>query len=300
LPWPATPRLRLHDCRVIRMAESREKYARFSPQQAPSASTNPAARHPWLGQLAERQVRLQNANYTSLSPCHQIRRTGPLRPLRGTPCLPTHRQLLCSTSLLTSLLLYSNQHKPASQSEGPCKPILRVSTAATQKKLCYTHTAVLRHDSIPHPGGKSVNASPSKLYRIASGLLLLFAIGHTVGFRQTDPRWGVDSLVASMRTIRFDVQGSSRTYWDFFVGTGFTVGVFLLFAAVLAWQLGGLRRQTLRDLPVVTWALAIVFVGVTVLSWMYLFIIPVIFSALISLCLIIAAWLAGKQGREQA
>ena len=145
-----------------------------------------------------------------------------------------------------------------------------------------------------------MNASPSKLYRIASGLLLLFAIGHTVGFRQADPRWGVDSLVASMRTIRFDVRGSSRTYWDFFVGTGFTVGVFLLFAAVLAWQLGGLRRQTLRDLPVVTWALAIVFVGVTVLSWMYLFIIPVIFSALISLCLIIAAWLAGKQGREQA
>jgi hypothetical protein len=145
-----------------------------------------------------------------------------------------------------------------------------------------------------------VNASPSKLYRIASGLLLLFAIGHTVGFRQTDPRWGVDSLVASMRTIRFDVQGFSRTYWDFFVGAGFTVGVFLLFAAVLAWQLGGLRRQPLRDMPVVSWALAIVFVGVTVLSWMYLFIIPVILSALISMCMIIAAWLAAKQGREQA
>jgi intracellular septation protein A len=103
-----------------------------------------------------------------------------------------------------------------------------------------------------------------------------------------------------MRTIRFDVQGFSRTYWDFFVGAGFTVGVFLLFAAVLAWQLGGLRRQTLRDMPVVSWALAIVFVGVTVLSWMYLFIIPVILSALISMCLIIAAWLAAKQGREQA
>jgi intracellular septation protein A len=103
-----------------------------------------------------------------------------------------------------------------------------------------------------------------------------------------------------MRTIRFDVQGFSRTYWDFFVGAGFTAGVFLLFAAVLAWQLGGLRRQTLRDMPVVTWALAIVFVSVAVLSWMYLFIIPVILSALISLCLIIAAWLTGKQAPEQA
>jgi hypothetical protein len=168
------------------------------------------------------------------------------------------------------------------------------------EKTCYTRAAVLRHDSISRPGGKFVNASPSKLlYRIASGLLLFFAIGHTLGFRQTDPGWGVDSLVASMRTIRFDVQGFSRTYYDLFVGAGFTVGVFLLFAAVLAWQLGGLRRETLRDMPVVTWALAMVFVGVTVLSWKYLFLVPVILSALISLCLIIAAWLAGKQGNEQ-
>jgi hypothetical protein len=143
-----------------------------------------------------------------------------------------------------------------------------------------------------------VNASPSTLYRtlyrIASGLLLLFAIAHTLGFRQTDPKWGVDSLVASMRTIRFDLQGSSRTYWDLFVGAGFSVGLFFLFAAILAWQLGGLSQQTLRLMPLVTWMLAIVFVGVTVLSWMYLFIVPVIFSAVISLCLIMAAWLAGK------
>lgn len=145
--------------------------------------------------------------------------------------------------------------------------------------------------------GKSVNASPSIFYRIAAGLLLLFAIGHTVGFRQTDPQWGVDSLVASMRTIHFDVQGFSRTYWDFFVGAGFTVGLFLLFAAVIAWQLGGLSRETLRLMPLVTWTMAVLFVGVTVLSWMYLFIVPVIFSALISLCLIIAAWLAGRPGQ---
>ena len=135
---------------------------------------------------------------------------------------------------------------------------------------------------------------PSVLYRIASGLLVLFAIGHTLGFRQTDPKWGVDSLVASMRTIRFDVQGFSRTYYDLFVGAGFFVGLFLLFAAVLAWQLGGLSRETLRLMPLVTWPLAMLFVGVTVLSWMYLFLVPVIFSAVISLCLIAAARLAGK------
>lgn len=137
-------------------------------------------------------------------------------------------------------------------------------------------------------------ASPSVPYRIASGLLLLFAIAHTLGFRQTDPKWGVDSLVASMRTAHFDVSGLSRSYWDFFLGAGFSVGLFFLFAAVLAWQLGGLSQQTLKLLPLVRWALALLFVGVTVLSWLYLFIVPVIFSALISLCLIMAAWLAGR------
>jgi hypothetical protein len=53
------------------------------------------------------------------------------------------------------------------------------------------------------------------LYRISSVLLMLFAAGHTLGFRKTDPKWGVDSLIGLMRSVRFDAQGFSRTYWDF-------------------------------------------------------------------------------------
>ena len=80
-------------------------------------------------------------------------------------------------------------------------------------------------------------------YRVAAVLLLLFAVGHTLGFRQSDPAWGVDALLGSMRSLHFDVQGFSRTYWDFFVAAGFSVGVLYLFAAVLAWQLGGLPAE---------------------------------------------------------
>ncbi len=47
----------------------------------------------------------------------------------------------------------------------------------------------------------------SMFYRIAAVLLLLFAVGHTLGFRQSDPNWGVDALLGSMRSIHFDVQG---------------------------------------------------------------------------------------------
>src|ERR1700680_3559812 len=99
----------------------------------------------------------------------------------------------------------------------------------------------------------------SWLYRIASVLLLLFAVGHTLGFRQIDPEWGVASLIDSMRSIHFNAQGFSRTYWDFFSAFGLFFSVFLLFAAVLAWQLGGLPAEILLRVRPIAWALAVCF-----------------------------------------
>ena len=135
----------------------------------------------------------------------------------------------------------------------------------------------------------------SVFFRIAAVLLLLFAVGHTLGFRQSDPQWGVDSLLASMRSIHFDVQGFDRTYWDLFTAAGFSVGIFYLFAAILAWQLGGLPAATLALMRGTAWAFAFCFAAITVVSWRYLFVIPIVFSALITLFLIAAAWLSGKQ-----
>jgi len=135
---------------------------------------------------------------------------------------------------------------------------------------------------------------PSLLYRIAAVLLLLFAVGHTLGFRQSDPSWGVDALLTSMRSMHFDVQGSSRTYWDLFVAAGFSVGVLYLFASILAWQLGSLSAETLSSMRLAVWAFAVCFAVITVLSWKYLFIVPIVFSLVITLCLTAAAWLSSK------
>ena len=134
----------------------------------------------------------------------------------------------------------------------------------------------------------------SLFYRIAAVLLLLFAMGHTLGFSQSDPSWGVDALVGSMRSIHFDVQGFRRSYWDFFVAAGFSVGVLYLFAAMLAWQLGGLPAATLALLRGTAWAFALCFAAITVVSWRYLFIIPIVFSIVITLCLTAAAWLSAR------
>ena len=135
---------------------------------------------------------------------------------------------------------------------------------------------------------------PSIFYRVAAVLLLLFAAGHTLGFRQSDPKWGVDALLGSMRSIHFDVQGFNRTCWDLFVAAGLSVGVFYLFAAILAWQLGSLPKETLALMRGIAWAFALCFAAITVVSWAYLFILPIVFSLVITVCLISAAWLSSK------
>lgn len=131
-------------------------------------------------------------------------------------------------------------------------------------------------------------------YRISSVLLLLFAAGHTFGFRQNIPEWKAEAVLALMRSVHFDAQGFTRTYWDFFGAFGLFFSVFLVFAAVLAWLLAGLPAETLARVRSIAWALAICFVVVTALNWRYAFTTPIVFSILITVCLIAAAWLSPK------
>jgi hypothetical protein len=137
---------------------------------------------------------------------------------------------------------------------------------------------------------------PSVLYRVAAGLLLLFALGHTLGFRQVNSDWpGTGPLIDSMRSVHFEAQGFDRTYWDFFSGFGFFFTVFLVFAAVLAWQLGRLSGEPVfARMRTTAWAMALCFVAITGLSVRYTFTTPTVFSTLITACLIFAAWRSAK------
>jgi len=134
------------------------------------------------------------------------------------------------------------------------------------------------------------------LYRISSVLLLLFAAGHTFGFRQNNPEWGADAVLSVMRSVHFDAQGFTRTYWDFFSAFGLFFSVFLLFVAVLAWLLAGLPRETLVVVRGISWSLALCFMAITALSLKYAFTTPIVFSILITVCLTAAALLSAKTG----
>ncbi|HXS13380.1 MAG TPA: hypothetical protein VN734_11810 [Acidobacteriaceae bacterium] len=134
----------------------------------------------------------------------------------------------------------------------------------------------------------------SILYRISSVLILLFAVGHTLGFRKTDPSWGVDQTLAVLKRTTFHIQGFDRTYYGFYAGSGYLVTVFLLFTVVVTWELGRLPAATLVQLPWLRWGLALCYAGVLLLCLRYFFMTPVILSAAIFLCLTAAAVVARR------
>jgi hypothetical protein len=133
--------------------------------------------------------------------------------------------------------------------------------------------------------------SSSLLYRVSSVLLLLFAVGHTIGFRQVDPRWTADAVVGGMKSVTFPVQGFTRSYWDFFVGFGLFVTVLLLFSAVLAWRWGSMSHEQLATMTIERWSFAICYTLIAGMTWRYFFMAPGVFSSLVAIALLAAAWI---------
>jgi hypothetical protein len=135
------------------------------------------------------------------------------------------------------------------------------------------------------------------LFRIAAVLLILFALGHTLGFLHFVPTTAEGRAVLdAMRTVTFEAQGSVRTYEAFYVGFGLNVSVYLVFSAFLAWHLGQLARVRPDAIGWMGWALCLVQLAGLVLALRYFFIAPAVFSVLLVVCLGWAAWKVRSHG----
>src|SRR5690242_4234374 len=79
---------------------------------------------------------------------------------------------------------------------------------------------------------------PKLFLRIASVLTFIHCALHTIGGVFGLPRHDAEELtvVDAMKSHRFDVAGSMRSYWDFFFGYGLFVTLALLVEAILLWQ----------------------------------------------------------------
>ena len=129
---------------------------------------------------------------------------------------------------------------------------------------------------------------PTILYRVAAVLLVLFAAGHQLGFRAVDPAWNAADLARSMQTTPLPVEGFTRTYWGFYSGFGFFTTVFMLFSAVVAWQLASASIDVRRALGVSRWAFATCYATIAILTWTFFFVTPGVFATLIAIALTLA------------
>ena len=121
-------------------------------------------------------------------------------------------------------------------------------------------------------------------YRIASVLLVFFAVSHTMGglYGKHDYGPAAEAVWRGMNEVQFTALGSRSTWYGFWIGFGLYVTVFLIFSSVTAWCLGGLPSETRRKLGPICWALFGSQVLNAYLSWTYFFVLPGVMATVIS------------------
>ena len=127
---------------------------------------------------------------------------------------------------------------------------------------------------------------PSILLRIGSIVSLVDFVGHTMAVPWT-PTEGPESaaLLGTLKSYRFDVIGSSRTYWDFYVGFGLIISVYLLLQTVALWHLATMATRDARSVRPLVALFALALVANTILTWRFFFAVPLVLAAAIAICL---------------
>ncbi len=122
---------------------------------------------------------------------------------------------------------------------------------------------------------------------------------HTIGgvFGAAPP--GPASVAeAAMKANQFQFMGATRTFWEFHRGMGLAITIFLTVEALVFWLLGSLAERDAVALRPVLAAFMLGYLAFAVDSLVYFFALPVVFAALIALCLGLA--LAGARTAQAA
>jgi hypothetical protein len=117
-----------------------------------------------------------------------------------------------------------------------------------------------------------------------------FAAGHMMGAPDSWAAPGAREVLRAMREVPFEVAGATRSYWHFYFGFGVYIGVLLTLQAVLLWQMGSISANGIARIRPMLMAMCAAFALGTVVLWVYIFIVPALFSLVCTAC--IAAALA--------
>lgn len=134
--------------------------------------------------------------------------------------------------------------------------------------------------------------------RIASVLAIVHALLHTIGGVLSKPSHGAPEIavIEAMKSRSFNVMGSMRTYWDFFYGYGWLLGLALLVEGILFWQLATIAKTNAAPIRPIIMLFCLNFVVTTVIAWKYFFIAPAVTEILIA-AFLAAAYFAASSAR---
>lgn len=131
--------------------------------------------------------------------------------------------------------------------------------------------------------------------RIAAGLTVFQALGHTFGAVLAAPTQGAEevALREAMRGYRVTAMGMERSYWDLYFGSGWTITAFLLTLASVMWCAAYIARDSPAQIRPLLAVLLMGFGVLTVVCAIFFITAPIVISAAITVCLG-AAWLGTR------
>lgn len=137
--------------------------------------------------------------------------------------------------------------------------------------------------------------SATLLYRIATFLLVLLALGHTYSFLTLRaPSAEGRAVYDAMNAVHFELGGRSHSYGEIYRGLGLFCTVSLVFSAFLSWHLGELARHAAGAIGTLGWVFFVVQLATVVLSFLYFGLPPMVVSTLVTVIVGLAAWVAGR------
>ena len=130
-----------------------------------------------------------------------------------------------------------------------------------------------------------MSVSVRTLLRLSAIVTFAFAGGHMMGAASSWAGPGAGEVLRAMREVPFEVGGATRSYWHFYFGFGVYIGVLLTLLAVLLWQMGSIGADDVARIRPMLVAICAAFAIGTAVLWVYIFVVPALFSLACTACI---------------
>ena len=129
-----------------------------------------------------------------------------------------------------------------------------------------------------------------RLMHVATGLLVLLLVGHTLGTVSTQSRGPEEAAaLAALAAVRFDVMGVTRSHADFYAGLGWSLSAAVVGFVWTSIVTTRLIRDRVGAGRVLAYGLATATALLSIVSWIWIFPVPAVITMLAALCYLVVA-----------